>query len=549
MPRSRRRLCAVGLLGAALAFGACKSAKHDEPPAKARPAPLPSRPSALVAEWTLADVGSTWRAVHPLLGAPGRLIPVGPELAFGALLELGPLTAGAFELSRPVAGGLVLSQTGAVEALAVLPLTSGPELVARLSTGSSAGFRAVRAGNVVFLEPAPGKPPERALAVIDDALLVGPRSAVEQSGAYLVRVTARAKASGSKLAARPALLASFLRRSYAERRAELARLAERAQAERGRPADFADPKAALAGLDALVEPMFRALDVARTAELELIPGSDRLGLWLGLPSGAAALPVPTPAPTPPRALAELPDAASVVLSVGRKLDASEPAASATLRALFGARLTEPRATELAGMFRAIDAGLGQRFTLAWLGELSLSFTSDVRDEKQLRDGLAKLLGSLVEAPWAEPIASLFGKPRLVRAPARVGALPAERVRYLFSPKPGAAKPAREIEVLYWFEPGRFQLVLGPDADRAAAALLAARNGGASLGGRPELTGLLSGPVGALDTLLALDVRSFSGKGEPAWLVAGARSRPEGFALGLEVSAPAVESLTRWALLP
>jgi hypothetical protein len=447
----------------------------------------------------------------------------------------------------------LLSQSGAVEALAVLPLTSGPELVARLSTGSSAAFHAVSAGNVVFLEPAPGKPPARALAVIDDALVVGPRSAVEQSGLYLVRVTAKAKASGSKLAAQPALLASSLRRSYAERRAELEKLAERAKAERGRPADFAEPKAALAGLDAFVEPMFRALEAARTAELELMPQSDRLGLWLGLPSGTAALPMPAPAPTPtalaPRALTELPDAAWLVLSVGRKLDESEPKASAMLRALFGARLTEPRATELAGMFRAIDAGLGERFTLALLGELSLSFTSDVRDEKQLRDGLAKLFGSLVEAPWAEPIASLFGKPRLVRAPARVGALSGERVRYLFSPKPGAAKSTREIEVLYWFESGRFQLVLGPDAEPAAAALLAARDGRASLGGRPELTGLLSGPVGALDTLLAVDVRSFSGKAEAAWVVAGARYRPEGFALGLEASGPAVESLTRWALLP
>ena len=551
MPRSGRRLWAASLLGAAVALSACKGGRHDEPGAKAAPEPLPARPSALVAEWALADAGATWRAVHPLLGAPGRLIPVGPELALGALLELGPLTAGAFDFGRPVVGGLVEAEPGSLEALAVVPLTSGPELVARLSTGTAAAFRAVRAGKVVFLEPARNESRGRALAVIDDALVIGPRSAIERSGLYLVRVTARAPATGSKLAARPAPLAALVRRGYAERRSELAARAERAQAEHGRPADFADPKAALAALDALVEPMFRALDAARSAELELVPGGDRLGLWLRLPADEKAMPAPAAAPAPAlRAFAELPAAASVAFGSRRNLGAADgSAASATLRALFGARLTEPRAKELQGVFAALDAGLGERFTLSFLGDLTLSLTSDVRDEKQLREGVSKLLGSFVEAPWAEPIASLFGKPRLVRAPARLGALPAERVRYAFPIKPGAPKQAREIEVLYWFEPGRFQLVIGPDADPAAAALLAARAGQAALVGRPEFLALMSGPVAALDTVLAADARMFSGVAEPGWLVAGARSGPEGFELGLEASAPAVESLTRWGLLP
>jgi hypothetical protein len=549
MPRSGRRLWAASLLGAAVALSACKGSKHDEPGAKAAPEPLPVRPSALVAEWALADAGATWRAVHPLLGAPGRLIPVGPELALGALLDLGPLTAGAFDFGRPVVGGLVAAEPGSLEALAVVPLTSGPELVARLSTGTAAAFRAVPAGKVMFLEPARNDSGGRALGVIDDALLIGPRSAIERSGLYLVRVTARAPATGSKLAAQPAPLAAFVRRGYAERRSELAARAERAQAEHGRPADFADPKAALAALDALVEPMFRALDAARSAELELVPGTDRLGLWLRLPAGEKAMPAPAAAPAL-RALAELPAAASVVLSSRRNLGAAdESAASATLRALFGARLTEPRAKELQGVFAALDAGLGERFTLSFFGDLTLSLTSDVRDEKQLREGVSKLLGSFVESPWAEPIASLFGKPRLVRAPARLGALRAERVRYAFPTKPGAPKQAREIEVLYWFEPGRFQLVIGPDADPAAAALLAARTGQAAFAGRPEFLALMSGPVAALDTVLAADARMVSGVAEPAWLVAGARSGREGFELGLEASAPAVESLTRWGLLP
>ena len=98
-----------------LATAGCERCSREGPLVVVRPPPPPARPAELAAEFVIADSPALFRALRPLFGAPASLLPAGPELALSTLLGLDALSAGSFDLSRPVVGGVLLSEPGTAE--------------------------------------------------------------------------------------------------------------------------------------------------------------------------------------------------------------------------------------------------------------------------------------------------------------------------------------------------------------------------------------------------------------------------------------------------
>ena len=394
--------------------------------------------------------------------------------------------------------------------------------------------------------------------MIGDSLLVGPRSGLERGGPYLGRnllaasrercAAARAHASGAFGCRSPGLAA-------APRRARRARPAN--ARSHGRPADFADPEAVLGAADGWIESWVSRFAAANAAELVLRPGDDHLRLD-GRLSFAASQPESGPG-VEEKTLAGLPAATRVAFSSRRAVvPAGPPAPAALLRALFGERLTADQALAFERVFSGIEAARGDNQQIVWLLDWSLLWSGDVRDAAALKRGFDELFSSLVRSPWVEPIAEFFGRPRLIKERVRVdgASAVADRFRLLFQPAkapamagaPAARSEPFELEALVWVEPERFVVSLGRDADPALAAALAARSGAGTLAAIPAWARALGRVNRAASWVLVADAGR-PGAGAAAPLVASGVTSEHAFDLRVDTSAAALESLTRWGLLP
>jgi hypothetical protein len=544
-------LAALGLATA----GCERCSREEHLVAVHLPAP-PARPAELAAEFVIADSPAHYRSLRALFGAPASLLPAGPELALSTLLGLDALTAGSFDLSRPVAGGILFSEPGTPEVVTAIPITHGSEFVARLTSGSAARYRLESKGGVSLLIPVESG--QRTFAVIGDALLIGPRSAVERAGPYLGRNLLLRPASGPpRLELTPPALSSAVRHAWQLRRRELAGLAQQTQRRHGRPADFADPEAVLGAADAWIESLVSRFAEANAAELVLHPAEDHLRLDGRLSfDGGQRQSAPG---VEQKSLAGLPAATRVAFSSRRAAAPAGPSAPAAfIRALFGARLTADQASALERVISGIEDSRGDNQQIVWLQDWSLLWTGDVRDAAALKRGFDELFSSLVRSPWVEPIAEFLGTPRLLKERARVGGTTevAERFRLLFRPAKaraaaGAATAHREhfeLEALVWVGPERFLVSLGRDADPAMAAALAARSGAGTLASIPAWARALGRVERAASWVLVADAGAL-GAGALAPLVVSGVASQHALELRIDTSAAALESLTRWGLLP
>jgi hypothetical protein len=162
-----------------------------------------------------------------------------------------------------------------------------------------------------------------------------------------------------------------------------------------------------------------------------------------------------------------------------------------------------------------------------------------------------VFAALVREPWSAHLARLLGRPRLVKESARIEGAKgtAERYRLRFEPRSaGMPAPLPELEALVWVEADRFLVAVGRDADAPLAAALAARAGGESLAAIPEFARALAGVEPEADFAVVGNAAALASSG-PAPVVASAMTTTAGLALRLDVSSRAVESLTRWGLLP
>jgi hypothetical protein len=557
---ARRGGAALGwplvLAALGLATAGCERCAREEPPVAVRPPPPPARPTELAAEFVIADPAAHYRALRLLFGAPASLLPAGPELALSTLLGLDALAAGSFDLSRPVVGGVLFAEAGTADLVTAIPLTHGSEFVARLTSGSAARYRLESKGGASLLIPVESG--QRTFAVIGDALLIGQRSGLERAGPYLGRNLLLRPASGPpRLELTPSALSGVVRGAWQQRRRELAALAQQAQRRHGRPADFADPEAVLGAADTWIESLVSRFADANAAQLLLRPGDAHLQLDAQLRFDANQ--PESGAGVEPKSLAGLPATTRLAFSSRRAaVPAGPPAPAAFLRALFGPRLTPDQASALERVFSGIEASRGDSQQIVWLEDWSLLWAGDVRDAAALKRGFDELFSSIVRSPWVEPLAEFLGRPRLIKERVRVGgsSAVADRFRLFFQPARARATAGTaaarseplELEAVVLIEPERFLVGLGRDADPALAAGLAARSGAGTLAAIPAWARALGRVERAASWVLVADA-GVLGAGAVAPLVVSGVSSEHAFALRIDSSAAALESLTRWGLLP
>jgi hypothetical protein len=325
--------------------------------------------------------------------------------------------------------GAVLGRTGSAEPDIVLGMhvTSGAEVVASLTLGDAAKFRRVElAPRVVRLVSAPGAAElDGALGVSGNYLLLASRAdALRDAGRFVAEgVAKRARSEvGLSLSANQGAVASALSRRLRELwQARRAELVERARAERqvkGRPADFADPEALLAGADGVMESWLSVLESSRALSFELVPEAARMRLELALlpgAEGAAAqldkeLVVGSLAP-----LLALPRAANVALLVrgepaGHAADGNSLAEA--LSKLFGSRLSAEQSKQLSAALSGFAQAHHGASTAALVAPPALLLTFETTDAEAFSQSFADVLSLLELPPISSWLGGLMGKPSL-----------------------------------------------------------------------------------------------------------------------------------------
>ncbi len=303
----RAALCSTALV---LSLGCSNKKLGSEQAGVGLPPTLAAlpEPPGLVAELALAHPDSVFKALREL-GAPmSGLLPAGFPLLTTTLLGLPPLSADSFDPDVAAVGALAQSSNGEIGWVVALHSVSGPELLAKLSAGNHAPFRALPGAStgLTLLEPLPSAspaalnaaptPPRAALGVFDNYLLAATTSELLTSfGPYVARMLPRRpppRASFDLSVSQHALATQIvpaLRASWASYRTSLASQDQRARAAHGgRAPDFGDPAQVILGLDAGVESLLAGLESATLLELEIEPSSDRLEATLVLTPGAGS---------------------------------------------------------------------------------------------------------------------------------------------------------------------------------------------------------------------------------------------------------------------
>ncbi len=192
----------VGILLANLVlFSGCR--ERDEGPVPARSVPsseVVAEPKALVMVGLIAGPQALWTDVRAGLGESGRRLPKHFPLLVTELLGVSPVLTGRFDLNEPARVALGVEGDRLQWALA-LRVQSGAELVAELTTGSQAAYRAT--SHDVLKELARvGADEVPARGVVSNWLIVATDSAALRSlGPYLgrKRIEDRLKAQTGEL--------------------------------------------------------------------------------------------------------------------------------------------------------------------------------------------------------------------------------------------------------------------------------------------------------------------------------------------------------------
>jgi len=437
--RSERMRASLLLTSAALCWvalgvpAACSNKRQaDRTSAAPALADLPE-PSTIVAELALAHPGAAFRALRELGSPTSGLLPAGFPVFTATALGLPPLSADSFDAEIPVVGALAQTAQGELGWVVAVHAVSGPELVAKLSTGDHPPFRALPGDprGLISLQPAAdggALAPKLALAVFDNYLVAASEGDLLASvGPYVARMLPRRPPRSAALTvhiAQRALAASVipaLRALWASYRTTLARQEQTARAEHGgRAADFGDPAQVILGLDAAVESVLSVIGGASAVELAADPFPNRLELTLLL----------TPAPGSPaqqlisslvggdaKSLLTLPVETRFAFGSSRspaeRDDAGKAAGDDWVR-LLGSRLSERDARTLRGVLADWELGRGARTTYGFLADSAPGafIVTDVAEPTRLKragHGVFKLLGL---AGLRAPLAEFLGEPHV-----------------------------------------------------------------------------------------------------------------------------------------
>lgn len=504
--RARRRAARAGLLLLAASVAGCSSCSDEQPDAsKATPAasaalsPVPA-PDGIVAELFLKRPDDTWSALRGLAGGRAAILPASFQMLVGTLAGLPAAAASTIDANVAAVGVLVDAGGGTEPSLVLgVHVRSGGELVARVADGSKASYdKSAGEQGLTVLTAKAGKAPEDIhLGVVGNYLLISrDAAALKKAGPYVARTLPdRVEKQPAPLTLRAdekALsgpIAKGVRGYWKRTRAKLDALREKARDEKGRDADFADPAAAMKGLDAGVEALVKVLESSERAVVELEPTSTRLELRAELDpkdSGAAkdlisGMEVGDLAP-----LLALPASTAVAItSRSKALDEPGAATSAALSALFGDRLPDADEKRLNETLASLAKGRGSHLSYGLLaGKLtSIVLRGKVRDEKAFGEGADGAFQLLKLKAFSEPLGQYAGdfttKPSTVTVPGLDGKV--KRVEVTVKPptptsdaaptqggKPAKKPEPKKFEFLWQVSDG---MVYGAVSTEAEAALL------------------------------------------------------------------------------
>jgi hypothetical protein len=565
---------------AAVAFGAspsCANKRSSSGQASSSAVPaLPAlpEPAGVLGELSLTHPDPTYRALRELGRPLSSLLPAGFPMFAATLAGLPPLSADSFDADLPAVGLLVRGSNGEPGWVLAVHVVSGPELVAKLTTGDRAPFHALTTAVAglkgIEPSPAPGTtaaPAAFSLAVFDNYLLAGSSAELlTTAGPYTARMLPRHPPAAAPVALRfteralESNLVPALRALWAGYRTRLTHLDQSDRsAHGGRAPDFADPAQVILGADAVVESLFSLLEEASALELDLAPFPDRLDATLVLEPEAnsevqqklAAL-----APGNARGLLSLPAETEFALGLSRSADdrdAAGIAAGDDWVRLLGARLSERDARQLRAVLSDWELGRGTETRYGFLGgsEPGAFVVTTVADAARLKRAGSGLFGLVTLPGLRAPLVEFVGQPRVSEAAAPADALPnVTRKKLVFTPG-GAGKPAVPALSFAWLvEDQNGFAAASKNADGALKAVVQSAHGEhPTLAAQPDLSRAIE-RVGEQAALFAyLDARlAFGATGasspEPAPLLLSIAKRAPGAALRLEISKPVVDLALR-----
>jgi hypothetical protein len=429
------------------------------------------------------------------------------------LLGLPPLCADSFDPETASVGAIAQGAQGELGWVFALHTLSGPELVAKLSTGAHAPFRAEPAEShgLTLLRNATdagGKPnAEFALGVFDNYLLVASNAeTLAAVGPYTARMLPKKPAPNAGLALKIAqkplatALVPRLRAAWAGYRTSLVSQDQAARAAHGgRQADFADPAQAILALDGGVESLLSVLESATALELDVEPFSNRLEASLSLaaaPGSVAQALFAKLGPGDAKALLGLPLETRLAVGSSRSAAEREEAAQSAgddwVR-LLGERLSARDAQTLRAVLADFELGRGAHASYGYVGGAApgVFVSADVADAEHLEHAIPGFLGLLAVPALRAPLAEFVGQPKVSASKALHTdvATHAELAKISFVPLPdhGNSAPLPSISCAWFVEDKLSLAAAGPDA----AALLeqlahAARGSVPALGSDAEV---------------------------------------------------------------
>ncbi|HYQ40741.1 MAG TPA: hypothetical protein VER11_02195 [Polyangiaceae bacterium] len=533
-------------------------------------------PAGVLAELSVARPDATFRTLRELGRPWSSLLPAGFPMLTATLLGMPPLSADSFDPALPVVG-LVL-QTGATTPtwLVAVHSVSGPELIAKLTTGDRAPFR-TQASSVAGLKLIEASPQSRkdstpapALAVFDNYLLIAERAeSLLSAGPYAARMLPKRPAAEAAIALRfshaalESKLVPALRGVWAAYRTRLAHQdSSDRSAHGGRAPDFADPAQVILGADALVESLLGLLDGAATLELDLEPFAERLDTTVLLePQANSELQTKFAAfaDGDARTLLKLPAETQFALGLSRTNDEREAAGKAAgddwVRVL-GPRLSERDAQQLRSVLADFELGRGTETYYGFLGgdQAGAFLTANVADVGRLKRAGSGFFGLFALPSVRAPLAEFLGRPRVSDPSPPREALPnVTRKGLTFAAKATGKRPLPPLSVAWLVDEQRAVAAASQNGDATLKVVLeSARGERDTLGSKAGFADSVQ-RVGQRASLFAyLDARvALTARGEPsnasAPLLISLGKREHGAALRIELSKPALDLALQGAL--
>ncbi len=575
-PMRRSFVLARPLIWGALALASgCSKKQAPEGANASAQTSLPDlpEPSSLVAEIALPQPGATYRALRELGSPVASLLPAGFPMFAATMLGLPPLSADSFDSDVASVGAIAQRAGGGLGVVLALHVVSGRELVAKLTTGAQAPFRA-QIGEPLGLTALASSTPDAgaasastqsplALGVFDNYFVVATdRELLGSVGPYVARTLPRRPLPQHALALRAsqhALVSSAvpaLRSLWAGFRTLLADRDRAARAEHGgRAPDFGDPAQVILGLDTAAEAALSVLENAQSLEVDLDPEPSRLTLSFALspaPGSPAQAALTNFAHGNAQALLALPLDTRFAFGSTSSTEARDAAAQAAgddwVR-LLGSRLSEPDTKKLRAALTDWELGHGKQATYGFIGgnEPGVFVTTDVTDAVRLEHAGHGLFGLFALPAVRAPFAEFGGEPHVTESTVtRSGyARPVQLAQITFSRSATAKKDAPLPPIACaWLVAGETaSFVAGKEAEPLLARLTdAARGTAPRLGGNAAVASGVArlGEGTAVFAYADARVAAERDSEQPAPVLLGFGQRDQTALLRVEISKPALD---------